>query len=156
MEVLEQDGEILFLRKLKEGAAPESYGLHVARLAGIPERVLVRAGSILEQIKETGRGLGNSSVLPAFSGSSAPGAGKTDSPGETAPDPADRTGVPGSPGNGRYGFLINEIKTLNLDHMTPMEALNRIYAWKELLGSKSSSRTYRKSRTPAEPSLFDS
>jgi hypothetical protein len=36
MEVLESAGEIVFLKKLREGAAAESYGLHVARLAGLP------------------------------------------------------------------------------------------------------------------------
>ncbi|MFQ3547848.1 MAG: DNA mismatch repair protein MutS, partial [Termitinemataceae bacterium] len=52
MEVVERNGEIIFLRKLKEGATAESYGLHVARLAGIPERVLNRAAEILARLKE--------------------------------------------------------------------------------------------------------
>ncbi|MDR1443765.1 MAG: DNA mismatch repair protein MutS, partial [Treponema sp.] len=48
MEVLDKDGEILFLRRLKEGPSGESYGLHVARMAGVPEPVLRRAQAIVE------------------------------------------------------------------------------------------------------------
>ncbi|MDR3171158.1 MAG: DNA mismatch repair protein MutS, partial [Treponema sp.] len=55
MEVLDRDGEIIFLRKLIEGPAEESYGLHVARLAGLSERVLNRASSIMERLQESGK-----------------------------------------------------------------------------------------------------
>jgi DNA mismatch repair protein MutS len=51
MEVLDKDGKIIFLRKLKEGPAAESYGIHVARLAGLSENVLGRAEQIMELLK---------------------------------------------------------------------------------------------------------
>ncbi|MDR2730294.1 MAG: DNA mismatch repair protein MutS [Treponema sp.] len=51
MDVLDTDGKIVFLRKLKEGPAAESYGIHVARLAGLSEPVLRRAGEILALLK---------------------------------------------------------------------------------------------------------
>jgi len=51
MEVIDTGGKIVFLRKLKEGPAAESYGIHVARLAGIPEPILKRAGEILSLLK---------------------------------------------------------------------------------------------------------
>jgi DNA mismatch repair protein MutS len=51
MEVLDKDGKIVFLRKLKEGPAAESYGIHVARLAGLSESVLSRADEIMELLK---------------------------------------------------------------------------------------------------------
>jgi len=51
MEVLDKDGKIIFLRKLKEGPAAESYGIHVARLAGLSENVLGRAEQIMEILK---------------------------------------------------------------------------------------------------------
>jgi DNA mismatch repair protein MutS len=47
MDVDERNGKVVFLRKIREGSASESYGLHVAALAGIPERVLKRAGEIM-------------------------------------------------------------------------------------------------------------
>ena len=45
------DGGIVFLRKLKDGAASKSYGVHVAALAGLPRPVLERAFSLLERLE---------------------------------------------------------------------------------------------------------
>lgn len=47
----EQDGEILFLHKIQKGAASQSYGIHVAKLAGLPLTVVRRAGSILKKLE---------------------------------------------------------------------------------------------------------
>ena len=52
MEVLEQGEKIVFLRKLKEGPAGESYGIHVAMLAGLSKNVLKRAEQIMDLLKE--------------------------------------------------------------------------------------------------------
>ena len=52
MEVLDKDEKIVFLRKLKEGPAAESYGIHVAKLAGLSQSVLYRAGQIMQRLKE--------------------------------------------------------------------------------------------------------
>ncbi len=49
--VKEWRGEIIFLRNLIEGAASHSYGIHVARLAGMPDEVIVRAKEILAQLE---------------------------------------------------------------------------------------------------------
>ncbi|MDR2717243.1 MAG: DNA mismatch repair protein MutS [Treponema sp.] len=57
MEVLEKDGGIVFLRRLKEGPTAESYGLHVARLAGLSPPVLERARQIMERLRERDAGL---------------------------------------------------------------------------------------------------
>ena len=50
LDVMENTGEIIFLKKVVEGAAGNSYGLHVAKLAGIPGSVLSRASAILAGI----------------------------------------------------------------------------------------------------------
>jgi DNA mismatch repair protein MutS len=60
MAVTEIDGRVVFLRKVIAGAASRSYGIHVARLAGLPERVLARAREILanleaQELDEAGR-----------------------------------------------------------------------------------------------------
>ena len=52
MEVLEKGDKIVFLRKLKEGPAQESYGIHAAMLAGLSQNVLNRAGQIMTLLKE--------------------------------------------------------------------------------------------------------
>lgn len=50
--VKKRQGDIIFLRKIIPGAADESYGVEVARLAGLPERVIVRARQLLRQLEQ--------------------------------------------------------------------------------------------------------
>ena len=50
---VEQDGEVVFLHKMMEGPADKSYGVHVAKLAGLPQRLLERASVILEELEKT-------------------------------------------------------------------------------------------------------
>jgi DNA mismatch repair protein MutS len=146
MEVLDKQGEIIFLRKLKEGPAAESYGLHVARLAGIPERVLFRADNILTRLRE------NEKTFRAF----LPAPDKREpspepvGPGQACPE---RPGQAESEADGRVRRLIEDLKSMDPDRMTPLEALNRIHAWKVLFFSKAVSRASKGSRAP--PSLFD-
>jgi DNA mismatch repair protein MutS len=47
LAVVEQDGQVIFLRRLVPGGADKSYGLHVARLAGVPERVIAQAEKVM-------------------------------------------------------------------------------------------------------------
>ena len=69
LDIIEnEDGSINFVRKLREGSTDKSYGIHVAKLAGIPDDVIIRAFEILEQIetndpfKTTIRDNGNSKI----------------------------------------------------------------------------------------------
>lgn len=82
--VHEQRGRIVFLHQIAPGAAGRSYGVQVGRLAGLPSRVLRRAGRILERLEADPRG-GASPQLSLFSPSSAEGASLADPSG---PDPA--------------------------------------------------------------------
>jgi DNA mismatch repair protein MutS len=54
MEVKEWNDEIIFMRKVIDGAADKSYGIHVARLAGIPGEVIARAKEVLRELEEEG------------------------------------------------------------------------------------------------------
>jgi DNA mismatch repair protein MutS len=159
MEALNRNGEIIFLRKLKEGPAAESYGLHVARLAGLPERVLLRAGSIMARLKEGEKLL--HSILPSadadLSGDKAPSAAEPIT--ETAAEGAVEVLPAGEPGSGlRLERLIEDIRSLNPDRMTPLEALNRIHTWKALISPKPESSRPKEGRKEKDkiPSLFDS
>lgn len=49
---IEEDGELIFLHKMMPGAADKSYGIHVAKLAGLPKDLLVRAAVILERLEK--------------------------------------------------------------------------------------------------------
>jgi DNA mismatch repair protein MutS len=54
MEVREHNDGIIFMRKVIDGAADRSYGIHVARLAGIPDDVIFRAKEVLKELEEEG------------------------------------------------------------------------------------------------------
>jgi DNA mismatch repair protein MutS len=132
MEVLNRDGEIVFLRRIKEGPAAESYGLHVARLAGLPGEVLDRAGRVMEQLEERDRGLA------------------------LAPPPAPAAENP-LPAN--FGRFLEEISALDPDNITPMAALQKLQRWKNLLNSEKSRGSVKNKKNPApaeNPGLFDS
>jgi DNA mismatch repair protein MutS len=52
IEIKEADKQIIFLRRLVEGGSEHSFGIHVARMAGIPETVLLRADEILKELEK--------------------------------------------------------------------------------------------------------
>ena len=148
MEVLDQDGEIIFLRKLREGPAAESYGIHVARLAGLSEAVLERAERIMAKLRERDANL-----------QEARPAGSPD-------DPPKKTGGLGIPDSRYRQFIdrqfIDELRSLDPDRMTPLSALSLLNGWKKrfaaVFGAEPAppSRTRRNRETDAAPSLFDS
>jgi DNA mismatch repair protein MutS len=138
MEVLDQDGEIVFLRKLKEGPSEESYGLHVARLAGLSETVLDRAGRVMEKIRLRKMAAGDIAVQETPDPEEAP-----------APIPADA----------RLDHFLADLAALDPNLMTPLEALNRITGWKKLFSLPPSAKPpapKKNRRVETEtPLLFD-
>jgi DNA mismatch repair protein MutS len=144
MEVLDKEGEMVFLRRIRDGPAAESYGVQVARLAGIPETVLLRADRIMERLKESQK------IFAGF----LPGA-------VAAPEAGGRDEIRAYPNGSRRGDraetpspFFAELESLDPDHMTPLEALNRIHAWKRRLAAKP--KTPEKERRQEPPTLFDS
>jgi DNA mismatch repair protein MutS len=144
MEVTDRGGEVVFLRKLREGPAMESYGLHVARLAGIPERVLSRAEEILEDRRKS-----DASLIQYEEGEKN-GA-------------QEEQGGAGAEGQEKNGWLMEELLSLDVNAMTPLEALGLISGWKDRACSpkRSQSRSAgtgsrkRPPPAPGSPSLFD-
>jgi DNA mismatch repair protein MutS len=63
-----KDGDVIFLRKIVRGGADQSYGVEVAKLAGVPDRVVKRAREILEEL-ESGEGVPVRGSTPAGSDS---------------------------------------------------------------------------------------
>jgi DNA mismatch repair protein MutS len=98
--VREWNDEIIFLRKILEGGADRSYGIQVARLAGLPEAVVRRSREILAELERRG-----SRRVP---------------PTETAPDAQpDLFAPPTHP-------VVDELARLDLLTLTPLEALNAL------------------------------
>jgi DNA mismatch repair protein MutS len=121
MEVLDQNGEIIFLRKLRDGPASESYGIHAARLAGLAEPVLQRAERIMARLRERDANLRE--TLPA--GNTAPAAHAT----AASPPP------PEAP-NPRHETMLRELAALDPDSLTPLAALQLLSGWKRRTGNE--------------------
>jgi DNA mismatch repair protein MutS len=132
MEVLEDDGKLVFLRKIKEGSSSESYGLNVARLAGLSNKVIERADRIMEKLDENNKKLSVASDLPPQKSLTDKQTDKTE----------------------KYGQLIREIEEINIETLTPLDALNQIHIWKQMLQGKAVKPHSRKSAKPDSPSLF--
>lgn len=107
LDVLESEGKVIFLKKVKPGASANSYGLHVARLAGVPESVIQRAKVLLE----------SHDVYSSVNES--PVSGKS-----SAPEPRlfpEET------------LVLDQLLSSNIDSMTPLEALQNLERWKKML-----------------------
>lgn len=111
-----RDG-IVFLRKVVRGGSDRSYGIHVARLAGIPKTVTERAEKILAVLESE-----NTEATQIIEGKSAKTRAKKAPAEPTLFDLAQ----PNHP-------LLDEIRGLSLDGLTPLQALNKIAEWKETL-----------------------
>jgi len=102
--------EIIFLRKIVRGGADESYGIEVAKLAGLPKVVIDRAHEILKQLEEAD--LSKKELRQR----------KNKKPLEGQIDIFEYDNF-----NRRYEELVNEIKNIDVTTITPIEALNILY-----------------------------
>ncbi|SHF53401.1 DNA mismatch repair protein MutS [Ornithinibacillus halophilus] len=109
----EFEGNVVFLHKVKDGAADESYGIHVAKLAELPEQLIDRAGVILKQLEATEtkhtRTSESSNQLSFF-----------DEVNEVLKATKEQEELP-------VQSIAEDIKNLNLLEMTPLEAINELY-----------------------------
>ena len=115
--VKENGDDIVFLRKIVKGGADKSYGIQVARLAGVPEQVLNRAKEIAQALSEADVTAG-SKKLAAASGSSRNCVRK--------PDDVDMAQLTLSD-TVKEDDIIKELTETDLGHMTPIDALNFLY-----------------------------
>ncbi|MCH8808209.1 MAG: DNA mismatch repair protein MutS [Proteobacteria bacterium] len=117
MRVKEWKSEVVFLHEVAPGAADRSYGIHVAKLAGLPEPVIARAEevlSILEQGEQAGALARLADDLPLFS--AAPPAAAPAAPGPSA--------------------LEARLAEVNPDDLTPKAALELLYELRALMNAK--------------------
>ncbi|MEH6951537.1 DNA mismatch repair protein MutS [Nitrobacter sp. NHB1] len=116
VRVKEWHGEVVFLHEVLPGAADRSYGIQVAKLAGLPLSVVARAKSVLAKLEAQDRGSTVRALvddLPLFAVPSR-AAGESAAPGEATP-------------------LIEALQALHPDEMSPREALEALYALKAKL-----------------------
>ncbi|SCX06023.1 DNA mismatch repair protein MutS [Agrobacterium sp. DSM 25558] len=115
MKVREWEGDVIFLHEVGPGAADRSYGIQVAKLAGLPASVVERARAVLTQLEDADRKNPASQLiddLPLF-------------------QVAVRREESRPQGNSKVDEVL---KALNPDEMTPREALDALYALKKQLG----------------------
>jgi DNA mismatch repair protein MutS len=117
ISIRELDKRVIFLRKLVRGGSEHSFGIHVARMAGMPRSVVQRAEAILKEMEASQK-----SEMPAR--------------------------PPAEIGNKREGYQLSfyqledpvlkqirdEIKHININQLTPLEALNKLNEIKKITG----------------------
>jgi DNA mismatch repair protein MutS len=108
MQVKEYKGDVVFLHEVGQGPADRSYGVAVARLAGLPREVIERAGVLLKQLEANRRRAGVIDELPLFA------------TGASDPAPEDTR-------------LRDALKALDPDKLSPKQALDAIYQLKSML-----------------------
>ena len=107
--VKEKGEDIIFLRKIVEGGTDESYGIHVAKLAGVPKTVVTRANKILQSLEKGGV--------------------------KIKEEKEDKKQV-----EGQFDFynmtlanIATELDKVNLNELTPIDALNTLAKMKEMM-----------------------
>jgi DNA mismatch repair protein MutS len=116
VRVKEWQGDVVFLHEVLPGSADRSYGIQVAKLAGLPAPVIARAKSVLAKLEAQDRGQTARALvddLPLFA-----------VPSRAAPEPA-------PPSDAEK--LVEALKALHPDEMSPREALEALYALKAKL-----------------------
>jgi len=113
--VREWKGDIVFLRKLIPGPADKSYGIEVARLAGVPQPVVQRAREILASLEEKSQSERGGSQAQAARQTMLPGVAALQEP--KAPEPE-------SP-------VLVELKRLDVNGLSPLAALTLLHEWKK-------------------------
>ncbi|MFQ5495002.1 MAG: DNA mismatch repair protein MutS, partial [Phycisphaerae bacterium] len=106
-------GGIVFLHRIVAGGASKSYGIHVAKLAGLPKVVIERSREVLDELQ---RGFERESHGPQLSRHKT----RDDAQLTLFVDPA--------------AAVADELRALDPDRLTPMEALARIHDWRKRLG----------------------
>lgn len=105
LDAIEHGDKIVFMHQVKPGPASQSYGLQVARLAGIPDKIIMQARRKLEELEQ--QNLQHQPQLDLFS---------QPAPAELKPHP-----------------VVQELTTLDVDSLSARQALDYLYAWKQKL-----------------------
>lgn len=127
--VKEQGDDIIFLRKIIQGGADKSYGIQVAKLAGVPDKVIVRAKELVEQLSDAD--IAQSAREVAKNGMAA----KPSSKRVQKPDDVDSNQLTLFD-TVREDDIIKKLQDMDIGQMTPMDALNTLYQWQNLLKNR--------------------
>ena len=121
VSVKEVDGKVIFLRKLVAGGSEHSFGIHVAQIAGMPKSIVKRATTILKQLEDENVQVGKSAKPTTAISQSREGYQLSFF---QLDDPV-------------LCQIRDEIHGLDINHLTPMEALNKLNDIKTIVSGKS-------------------
>jgi DNA mismatch repair protein MutS len=116
MRVKEWKGEVVFLHEVAAGTADRSYGIHVAKLAGLPAAAVARAEEVLAALERGGDGRDVAKLaddLPLFAARPASG-----------------------PARAEKSALAEALAAINPDELAPKQALDALYALKSILAKE--------------------
>jgi len=117
VSAMEQSGKLVFLHKIKEGAADRSYGIHVAELAELPEILITRANEILSAL-ESKKGMEESAATIV----------KEDEPGQLSFfEEGKKQKTIAKELSTKETKILDELKKLDILDMTPIDAMNTLY-----------------------------
>ncbi|MBA5729340.1 DNA mismatch repair protein MutS [Aerococcaceae bacterium INB8] len=111
----EYDGNLIFLHKVLDGPADKSYGIHVAKLAGLPESVLEESQEILVELETNAKNLRES------------GAVQLDLFDEREAEVIQEVVTD------NIQSIVDDLRSLNINQMTPIEAMQKLYEWNQEL-----------------------
>lgn len=143
---VEKNGELVFLHQMQDGPADKSYGIHVAKLAGLPDSLLKRADKILTHLEKTQDQ--HASVQVAAEDKPVqpepqpqPKPQPKPQPAEPVTETAEATdadtqlslfGEPEKKAT-KADKVAAQVKALNLMGLTPMDVMNQVYKWQQEL-----------------------
>ena len=143
--VKEIDGKVVFLRKLQRGGSEHSFGIHVARLAGMPRSIVERAATVLRQLEEANRRQG--AIDTASPAGSQPVATAAITPSAKSSAVAAGSGKhprqEAAPDGMQLSFfqlddpvleqIRDELLGLDINNLSPLQALNKLSTLREIL-----------------------
>jgi DNA mismatch repair protein MutS len=141
--VAEDGAAVRFLRTLVSGAASKSYGIEVARLAGLPPQVLVRARELLANLEagefdasghaRLARRLATPAVAVATATAPPDARRIGDAPADLGSGATARAGSPTAQAGAPWVRIFGELRAFAVNERTPLEALAALARWQELL-----------------------
>ena len=120
VSVKEINGKVVFVRKLVKGGSEHSFGIHVAKIAGMPPSIVKRAGEVLRQLEANNRG--DSKTTPSVAPAGADGGVQLSF--FQLDDPV-------------LCQVRDEILHADINNLTPMEALNKLHEIKKIITGRS-------------------
>ena len=132
VSAVEQNGKLVFLHKVKEGAADKSYGIHVAELANLPQTLIKRAKEILTDLESTGASPSNKEKTDESEKKDSKTSVKQEVEQLSFFDEEQKT-EPKAAVTPREKEAARALKALNLLETTPLEALNKLYELQKIL-----------------------